>query len=113
MLGCDIVELYRIEDSIEKFGDKFIDRILTKNEKQIFIKRKKSVSFLAGRFSAKESISKSLKSGIGKLNWTDIEILNGENGEPVVYLYGEKRADIELSISHSKDYAMAVSLIKD
>jgi holo-[acyl-carrier protein] synthase len=112
MLGCDIIEISRIEESVEKNGDKFIDRILTDKERKIYEKRKCSSAFLAGRFAAKESISKSLKTGIGKYSFTDIEILNDSAGAPVVYLCGQLRDDIEVSISHSRTNAMAVSTIR-
>ncbi len=69
------------------------------------------LAFFAGRFAAKESISKSLKTGIGKFSFTDIEILNDNAGAPVVYLCGELREDIQVSISHSQTHAMAVSMI--
>lgn len=113
MLGCDIIEIDRIKAALEKHGERFIRRILTQREKEIFLKRNRSLQFFSGRFAAKESISKSFKTGIGKeLSFTDIEILNGERGEPIVYLKGEKRDDIEVSISHGRDYSIAVSIIK-
>jgi holo-[acyl-carrier protein] synthase len=114
MLGCDIVEIDRIEKVLEKFGEKFLDKILSEREKLIYHQRKKAgLSFLAGRFAAKESISKSLKTGLGSMWFYDIEILCGENGEPVVFIRGEKREDISVSISHSRQHAIAVSLIKE
>lgn len=110
MLGCDIVEINRINNSIIKFGNKFIDRILTSNEKKILSTRKNKAEFVAGRFAAKESISKSFKTGIGKVGFTDIEILPDSNGAPEVFILNERITNIEVSISHSKEYAMAVSL---
>jgi len=113
MLGCDIVEIERVKEALNKFGEKFVDRILSGREKEIFQKRKKPVTFLAGRFCAKESLSKSFKTGIGDYaGWKDIEILVGEKGEPIVFFHGTERPDIEVSISHSRDYAVAVSIIK-
>lgn len=111
MLGCDIIEIDRIKKAVERNGENFIRRILSENEIAIYRKRNDSVTFLAGRFAAKESISKSLKTGIGKISFTEIEILNDNAGAPVVYLCGELREDIELSISHSMTCAMAVSMI--
>ncbi|MGD9808355.1 MAG: holo-ACP synthase [Deferribacterales bacterium] len=111
MLGCDIIEIDRIQDAVDRHGENFIRRILSDNEIAIYEKRGSSITFLAGRFAAKESISKSLKTGIGQVSFTEIEILNDNAGAPVVYLCGELREDIELSISHSKTCAMAVSMI--
>jgi holo-[acyl-carrier protein] synthase len=71
------------------------------------------MQFLAGRFAAKESVSKSFRTGIGGgYSFTDIEILNDEKGAPLVYIKGVLRSDIEISISHDRHYAMAVSLVK-
>ncbi|MCX8084940.1 MAG: holo-ACP synthase [Calditerrivibrio sp.] len=113
MLGCDIVEIDRIDSALKRFGDKFLNRILTEREKEIYNKRGGSLQFLSGRFAAKESISKSFKTGIGsQLSFRDIEILNGEKGEPIVFLKGIKREDIEVSISHGRDYSIAVSILK-
>jgi len=111
MLGCDIIEVDRIKSAVERHGESFVRRILSENEVAIYNKRKCSMTFLAGRFAAKESISKSLKTGIGKFSFNEIEILNDNAGAPVVYLCGELREDIEVSISHSNTCAMAVSMI--
>lgn len=113
MLGCDILEVGRIEETYRKNGERFLKRILTPAEIEIFEKRGRSMTFLAGRFSAKESVSKSLKTGIGgHYAFTDIEILNDESGAPYVNIKGERRDDIEVSISHDRHYSMAVSIIK-
>lgn len=112
MLGCDICEVERIESAVEKHGERFIKRILSPKEIEIYDRRGGSIQFLAGRFAAKESVAKSLKTGIGKYGFNDIEILNDSNGAPEVYLKGERREDIEVSISHDRHYAMAVSIIK-
>jgi len=111
MLGCDIIEIDRIEDSVARYGESFLKRILTENEIAVYHKRNGSSAFLAGRFAAKESISKSLKTGIGKYAFKDIEILNDDSGAPEVYLCGEIRNDIQVSISHSRTHAMAVSTL--
>lgn len=111
MLGCDLIELDRINDALNRHGDAFVKRILTERENDIYNSRKGSVSFLAGRFAAKESVSKSLRTGIGRFSFTDIEILNDNAGAPVVYLCGVLRDDIQVSISHSRTHAMAVSMI--
>lgn len=112
MLGCDIAEIDRIGKAYGRFGSKFLDKVLSEREKEIFFSRRKNgITFLAGRFAAKESVAKSLKTGLGSLWFNEIEILTGESGEPEVYIRGERRADIEVSISHGRDYAIAVSII--
>ncbi|MDK2791294.1 MAG: holo-[acyl-carrier protein] synthase [Deferribacteres bacterium] len=99
--------------SFEKYGDSFLDRILSKEELEIFLKRGKKVEFLAGRFAAKEAIAKAFKTGIGKnLAFNNISILPDENGALKVLIDKKMRNDIEVSISHCHSYAMAVSIIK-
>jgi holo-[acyl-carrier protein] synthase len=111
MLGCDLIEVDRIREAAVKHGDRFVKRILSEREILIYKKRNKSAEFLSGRFAAKESIAKSLRSGIGRISFNDIEILNDNAGAPVVYLCGVLRDDIQVSISHSRTHAMAVSMI--
>ncbi|MDR2869923.1 MAG: holo-ACP synthase [Deferribacteraceae bacterium] len=110
MLGCDIIGLERVRKVYSKYGEALLDRILTDGERAIFFTRNESMSFLAGRFAAKEAISKAFKTGIGALGFTDIEILPDENGAPVVYIRGALAPELEISISHCKEYAMAVCL---
>lgn len=113
MLGCDIVEIKRIKSSLETFKDRFVNKILSSKEIEIFTKRGKKPEFLAGRFSAKEAISKAFRTGIGgKLSFQDISILPDKNGALDVYIKGVKREDILVSISHSHEYAIAVSMLK-
>lgn len=113
MLGCDIVEIDRIKSAIDRYGERFVDRILTEEERFIYEKRGRSIQFFAGRFAAKESISKSFKTGVSEsLKFNDIKILNGEKGDPIVYIKGIKREDIDVSISHGRDYSIAVSMFR-
>ena len=113
MIGCDIIEISRIEQSLERFGESFLQRILTEKELEIYNSKGKKAEFVAGRFAAKEAISKAMGTGIGRgFDFTDIEILPDDLGKPEVYLKGEKSFEYEVSISHSKENAMAVSLKK-
>lgn len=99
-IGCDIVENKRLIDK----SDKFIDLVLTEKEKQLYNQRNK-VEFLSGRFAAKEAIMKCLPN-TKELKFTDIEILNDESGKPYCNI-----EDIEdISISHEKEYTIAVAL---
>ncbi len=114
MLGCDIIEIERIEHSIVKFGDNFLRHILSENELLLYNKRGKRAEFAAGRFAAKEAVSKALGTGIGRgYSFTDIEILPDELGKPYVYLKNQKQENIEVSISHSRLNAIAVCVIKE
>lgn len=114
MLGCDIVEIDRVKSGLENFKDRFVNKILSLREIEVFIKRGKKAEFLAGRFSAKEAVSKAFRTGIGgKLSFQDISILPDENGALDVYINEVKRDDILVSISHSKEYAIAVCILKE
>ena len=101
-IGCDIVENRRL---IGK-SDKFIDMVLTDKEKQLY--QKKGIEFLAGRFAAKEAIMKCLPD-IKKYSFTDIEVLNDDNGKPYTNIEGIE----DISISHEKEYTIAVALYKN
>lgn len=115
-IGNDIVEIERISKAIEKKG--FKERVFTAKEiAQIQAKGNKIESY-AGRFSAKEAISKALGTGVRGFNLIDIEILNNTLGKPEVILKGnldEKNDEIivEISISHCKEYATAVAVIME
>ncbi|OIJ15104.1 holo-ACP synthase [Anaerobacillus alkalilacustris] len=111
--GIDIVELKRIEDTLHRHPN-FIKRILTEKEEQNFQKliEKRKIEFLAGRFAAKEAFSKAIGTGIGRnLSWKDVEILPAINGKPTI-VSEKTNGKIHLSISHSKEYAVANVIIE-
>ncbi len=77
MIGCDIIEIQRIQNAFLKRGDRFAQRILTPNEMELFLKHNKRISFLAGRFAAKESIAKTLQTGFTNgVTFHSMEILS-------------------------------------
>ena len=112
-VGTDIIEIARIKDAIEKFGEKFLERIYTHDELVYF--RAKPPS-LAARFAGKEAVFKALD--LDAINFQEIEILSDEKGRPVINLYGKTKdhADglgikaLDVSLSHSKDYAIACAI---
>lgn len=112
-IGTDIIEIFRVEKAISRYGQKFLDRIFTENEQAYCLKHKMSARHFSGRFAAKEAIVKALGTGIGKeVNWTDIEILNDANGKPHAALSPSIQAkfpslNLEISMSHCKEYAVA------
>src|SRR5690349_4934075 len=88
--GIDIIEVARIASSYEKFGDRFVNRILLPDEIAYCRSHKNPAPFLAARFAAKEAVSKAFGTGIGaRLGWQDIEIRRKESGEPFVVLHGK------------------------
>lgn len=115
-VGTDIIEIKRIEASIKRFGQRFLDRIFTADEQTYCLSYRDSSPRFAGRFAAKEAIVKALGSGFRDgIGWLDIEIVNDEQGRPTARLspalqemFGEP--EIHLSISHSRDYATAFAV---
>lgn len=114
-IGIDIVELKRINQLLDKKGQTFIERILSEAEVALYEElssQRRRLEFLAGRFAAKEAFAKAVKSGIGKLAFTDIEVVTSPSGSPVVFVEGYNEDKIHVSISHSEDYALAQIMIE-
>jgi len=118
--GIDIVETGRVRDSLEKFGDRFVNRCFLPGEIAYCRSMKFPELHFAARFAAKEAISKAFGTGIGKqLGWRDMEICRRDSGEPFVVLHGKavelarERGVTRLfvSLSHCKDYAAAQAVI--
>jgi holo-[acyl-carrier protein] synthase len=114
--GIDLVDCPRIEQMIQRHGERFIKRVFTTAEQSYAQANKNDVEKLAGRFAAKEAILKLMGTGWrGKIAWTDIEITNNAAGQPKVTLDGEvgKIADklgikhISVSITHTANFAIA------
>ena len=119
--GIDIIEVARIEASHQKFGERFLQRILKPAEIAYCLSHKRPAPFLAVRFAAKEAISKAFGTGIGRqLGWQDMEVGRKESGEPFVILHeGGQRLMTErggrivhLSLSHTEHYATAMAILE-
>ena len=117
-IGNDIIEIERIEKAISKEG--FKDKIYTQRELENIKKRGNRAETYAGVFSAKEAISKAIGTGVREFSLTNLEILNDDLGKPYVVvsekldkIIKSKKEDyqIEISISHSKKYAIAMAII--
>src|SRR5579885_3540789 len=112
-IGVDIIEIDRVRQSVERFGPRFLDRVYTRAEQAYCRGRAPQ---LAGRFAAKEAVSKALGTGIRRIHWLNIEILPNRAGAPQVFLHGPARqrfesaglTTVQVSISHSRDNAVAV-----
>jgi holo-[acyl-carrier protein] synthase len=120
-IGIDIIEVARIQASYERFGDRFLNRILHPNEISYCLSHKVPGPFLAARFAAKEAISKAFGTGIGApLGWQDMEVGKKESGEPFVILHGAGKTLLEergarlvlLSLSHTQQHAAAVAILE-
>jgi len=109
-VGTDIIEVARVEKAFTL--NKFRKRVFTDSEISYFAKRKNNFQTISGFFAAKEAISKSLKIGFGAISPNEIEIEHDLNGAPLVKILNEdyKNIMVELSISHTKEYAVAYAL---
>jgi holo-[acyl-carrier protein] synthase len=113
-LGIDIIKVERIRDAIERFGARFSRRVLTEGESRYVRDRPET---FAGRWAAKEAVSKVLGLGVRGVGWRDIEIVRLPTGQPSVRLSGRALARAEqlgmtrvaVSISHERDYAVAIA----
>ena len=113
-LGIDIIRVARIRDTLAKFGDRFSRRVLTPAERRYVRDRPET---MAGRWAAKEAVSKVLGLGVRGIGWRDIEIDRLPTGQPAVRLHGRAAARAEqlgmgrvaVSISHESDYAVAIA----
>ena len=111
--GVDLIEIDRLERVIQRYGERFLQRVFTAQE---FAEAGKSMASLAARFAAKEAVSKALGTGIGAVMWREIEILRGPAREPVLHLHGSAAQladDLGLhawsvSLSHTENYAIAL-----
>src|SRR5580765_1162522 len=113
-VGIDIIEVARIQASHERFGERFVNRILHPAEIEYCLTHKTPAPFLAARFAAKEAISKAFGTGIGaQLGWQDMEVKRKESGEPYMILHGNGKKLLEarggkhvlISLSHTENYA--------
>jgi holo-[acyl-carrier protein] synthase len=113
-LGIDIIRVSRIKDSLARFGDRFTRRVLTPTE-QAYVRGRPET--MAGRWAAKEAVSKVLGLGVRGIGWRDIEIERLPTGQPAVKLHGRaaRRAEqlgmgrVAVSISHESEFAVAIA----
>lgn len=119
--GIDIIEVTRIRASHEKFGERFLRRILRPDEIAYCLSHRDPAPHLAARFAAKEAISKAFGTGIGaQLGWQDMEVGRKESGEPFVILHdgGERLfqqrggSKLHLTLSHTQQYATALAILE-
>ncbi len=119
--GIDIIEVARVASSVERFGDRFLQRILRPPEIEYCLRHREPAPQIAARFAAKEAISKAFGTGIcAALGWHAMEIAKRESGEPFVILHDEgkelwaQRAAqrLHVSLSHTQHYATAVAILE-
>ena len=114
--GVDIIEIPRVRRIVEQYGQRFLDRIFTPEEKSYCRGRAPN---LAARFAAKEATMKSLGTGVRGVGWKDIEVVRAPSGAPAIELHGRARTraerlgvrEISVSLSHSREYAVAFVVV--
>lgn len=112
--GTDIIEIERIKESIEKFGDKFLNTIYTEKEIEYCESHKgNKYQHYAARFAAKEAFYKAVSGILSEemLTWKNFEVINNANGKPKIEVNNEKIKSIDISISHCKEYATAMVVV--
>ena len=120
--GIDLVEIGRIQRSMERYGQRFLDRVFTAAEQAYCLRKKKAAESLAARFAAKEAAAKALGTGISHgVNWLEIEVVREPSGRPTLQFHG-RASEIaarlgavraSLSITHSNETAMASVLLEN
>ncbi len=115
--GVDIIEIPRIKQVLDRYGQRFLKRVFTPQEIDYCRGRAPN---LAGRFAAKEATMKALGTGVRGVGWKDIEVVRADSGAPSVKLHGRAATraerlqvtEISLSISHSREYAVAFVVVQ-
>ncbi len=111
--GVDLIELERVEVTIQRHGNRFLERVFTSRE---LVEAGENVASLAARFAAKEATAKALGTGIGDVGWKEIEILRGPARQPHLHLHGRaadlaevlELANWSISLTHSHSHAIAL-----
>jgi len=115
-IGIDVVEVERIGSAIERQGDRFLEKLFTPKEREYCERQRKPELHFAARFAAKEAVSKALGTGIGgQAGWLEIEVIREDSGAPSVAFHGNAAAflesegisEVQISISHAREYAAA------
>jgi holo-[acyl-carrier protein] synthase len=121
-VGTDLIEIARIAQSVDRFGDRFLQRIYTAQEIAYCQRKKSSAESLAARFAAKEAAAKALGTGISRgVSWLELEVGREPSGKPTLQLSGRAAqrarqlgvATINLSLTHSKEIAMAFVIMEN
>ena len=122
-VGTDLMETKRIEGSIDRYGERFLERVFTTWEIAYCLRKKKNAAeSFAARFAAKEAGAKALGTGISQgVTWKELEVRREANGRPTLHLSG-RAAELaramgvrrmQLSLTHSRELAMAVVVVED
>ena len=120
-VGTDLIEIARIAQSVDRFGDRFLHRVYTPAEIAYCQRKKSSAESFAARFAAKEAAAKALGTGISwGIGWLDLEVTREPSGKPTLRLHGRAAqiaaslgvARTSLSLTHGKEIALAVVILE-
>lgn len=120
--GIDMAEIGRIQQAIERYGHRFLDRIYTPAEQAYCLRKRNSAESFAARFAAKEAGAKALGTGISRgVHWLEIEVVRQPGGRPSLQFHGraaQRAAQMgvthaALSISHTNQLAIASVMLED
>ena len=120
--GIDIAEVPRIADSIERFGERFLNRIFTEGERRYCDAKANRVERYAARFAAKEAGMKAIGTGWNHgVTWKDVEVTRMPGGRPTLSFHGRAAEfaaklgtkNVALSLTHTADYAMAQVILEN
>lgn len=116
-IGTDLIEISRIEQSVDRFGERFLERVYTPGEIAYCRRKKQSAESFAARFAAKEAAAKALGTGIARgITWRELEVTRLPGCRPELVLHGRAAelaaalgiTHLALSLSHSRDLSIAV-----
>ena len=121
-LGTDLIEIERIQASMDRFGERFLERVFTEEEIAYCKRKKQPAESLAARFAAKEAGAKALGTGISRgVSWKEIEVTRNVGERPMLHFNGRagelaeamgvRRA--QLTLSHSRQLAIAMVVVED
>ena len=120
-MGTDLAEIGRVKRSIDRFGDRFLERVYTPGEIAYCMTKKGFAESFAARFAAKEAAAKALGTGISYgVSWKEFEVTRAKSGKPSLVLHGRAAelaakmgvVNISLSLTHTPDLAMAVVVME-
>ncbi len=121
-IGTDLAEVERIRQSIARFGDRFLERIYTRNERAYASSKANAAERFAARFAAKEAGMKAIGTGWRRgVTWKDFEVVNERSGRPVLVLSGVAQEiaaqlgvnRISISLTHTQSMAFAMVILEN
>ena len=120
--GIDLVEIHRIQQSMDRYGARFLNKVYTAAEQAYCLRKRNAAESLAARFAAKEAGAKALGTGMSYgVTWREIEVVRQPGGRPSLRFHGRagemaRRLNVQraaLSITHTKDLAMASVVLEN